>query len=314
MSAQVVVWGSANADVVLDVERVPLAGETLLARTQTKHAGGKGLNQAVAAARAGARTGFCAALGADADGDALAAVAAAAGIDTSHLRRVDVPTGTAYICVQDDGDNSIVVAPGANAELHAPTAGERALIAGAAVLVLSLEVPLGGVVRAAATARGAEQPTTVVLNAAPAAPLPPALLADVDVLVVNEHEAALLARGIHPDAPQDPRGAASVLTELVRAVVVTMGGEGALVASATPALAAGASTGGAVSTAHLPAPRVDVVDTTAAGDTFTGYLAASLAEGVSLLEAVAVAVAAGAVAVQRAGAVPSIPVAADVHV
>lgn len=311
MSAQVIVWGSANADVVLDVERVPLAGETLLARAQTKHAGGKGLNQAIAAARAGARTTFCAALGTDTDGDTLTAGAAEAGIDTSHLRRVDAPTGTAYIYVQDDGDNAIVVAPGANAELDSPTPTEGALIAAAAVLVLSLEVPLAGVGQAAAAARSAQPPTTVVLNAAPAAPLPPALLADVDVLVVNEHEAALLARGVRPAAAQDPRGAALVLTELVRAVVVTMGGEGALLASAADGTP-GRSLGSTVSVTHVPAPRVSVVDTTAAGDTFTGYLAASLADGASLPEAVTRAVAAGAIAVQRAGAVPSIPFARDV--
>ncbi|WP_092864898.1 ribokinase [Quadrisphaera sp. DSM 44207] len=292
----VVVLGSANADVVLAVERVPAAGETVLARSTARYPGGKGLNQAVAATRAGARTAFLAALGQDEAGSALAAVLTEHGVSAALVRRVDVPTGTAHIAVQDDGDNAIVVAPGANATLTGLTGRDAEAIATARVLVAQLEVPLEGVLAGARAAQGAG--TAVVLNAAPARPLPDELLGLVDVLVVNEHEAAELAGA--SGAGGDVGATARHLLQRVPAVVVTLGGAGALHARRT------------AEEGRVPAPVVDVVDTTGAGDTCTGVLAAALAQGAPLADAVRRAVVAGALSVQVRGAVPSIPTAEQV--
>ncbi len=299
--ARVVVLGSANTDVVLAVPRVPAAGETLLATSTAHHPGGKGLNQVVAVARAGAAAVFIGAVGDDEAGTALVEVLREAGADTRLLRRVAEPTGTAHIAVQDDGDNAIIVAPGANGTLDALTDADAAAFDDAAVLVLSLEVPLEGVVAAArrASAAGA----VVVLNAAPARELPDELLDLVDVLVVNEHEAALLAGsddGGDGGDGDDVAASARALLRRVSAVVVTLGGSGALVVRRGEA------------PQEVAAPRVDVVDTTGAGDTATGYLAAGLAAGLDLPGAVRRAVVAGSLAVQRAGAVPSIPTAGEV--
>ena len=291
--AAVLVLGSANTDVVLAVPAVPAAGETVLATGMARHPGGKGLNQAVAAARAGARTAFLGAVGDDEAGEALARVLADDGVDVALLRRVAEPTGTAHIAVQDDGDNAIVVAPGANGTLVELTDTDLAAVGAARVLVAQLEVPLAGVLAAAIAARAAG--TTVVLNAAPAAALPPDLLAVVDVLVVNEHEAAVVA-GEHGE----PEVLAARLLELVPAVVITLGGAGALHAARDG------------ERGLTPAPVARVVDTTGAGDTATGVLAARLAGGLPLAGAVRRAVVAGSLAVETAGAVPSIPTAAQV--
>ena len=289
----VLVLGSANTDVVLAVPAVPAAGETVLATAMARHPGGKGLNQAVAAARAGARTAFVGAVGHDEAGAALAAVLTGDGVDVALLRRVEEPTGTAHIAVQDDGDNAIVVAAGANGTVTALTGADVAAVGAARVLVAQLEVPLDGVLAAATAARAAG--TTVVLNAAPAAVLPAQLLAVVDVLVVNEHEAAVVA-GRHGD----PDVVVERLLELVPAVVLTLGGAGAVHA------VRGGEPG------RVPAPVTHVVDTTGAGDTATGVLAAALAAGLPLTDAVRRAVTAGSLAVRTAGAVPSIPTAAQV--
>jgi ribokinase len=260
----------------------------------------------VAAARAGARTGFVGALG---DDDAAAMLRSAmddAGIDTSLVRAVAQPTGTALITVQADGDNTIVVAAGANATVDQLQPAESAAITGGTVLVAQLEVPVDVVAEGAARARGAG--ATVVLNAAPARLLGDALLSLVDVLVVNEHEAEVLAaaepteaaHGGEPTEPADPVIAAATLLDRVGAVVVTLGAEGAVVLTGTG------------DPHRLPAPRVSVVDTTGAGDTFTGVLAAGLAAGASLPEAAARAVSAASLSTQTPGAVPSIPTAEQV--
>jgi ribokinase len=272
----VVVLGSANADLVYRVERIPSPGETVLATEQARHMGGKGLNQAVAAARAGAATLFVGAVGDDPAGDELTSALADAGVATDVLRRAPGPSGTALITVQADGENTIVVASGANASLTGLTDSEATAIESASVLVMQLDC-------------------TVVLNAAPARSLDDSLLGLVDVLVVNEHEAALLAA--NPDA--DASAAARVLRGRCTAVVVTLGGAGALVVDDS-----GETT--------VPAPAAQVVDTTGAGDTFTGYLAAGLAAGLDLTSAARRAVVAGSISVERAGAVPSIPTADEV--
>ena len=286
----VVVLGSANLDLVYEVERIPAPGETVLSRGFASFPGGKGNNQAIGAARAGADVRFIVALGRDDAGDRLAEEARSAGI-TLLDRRVDTPTGTAVIYVDRRGENSIVVNSGANAELADLTEDELAAIAAADVLVLQLETPLATVAAAVSAARGAA--TTVVLNAAPSAEVPAAMLAEVDILVVNEHEAAELAGG-----PADEAALLTALTAHGCAAIITLGSEGALVG------------GPGTSPVKVPAYTVEAKDTTGAGDTFVGAFAASLDRDAgrrSLAHATEFATAAAAIAVQRKGAVPSIP-------
>jgi ribokinase len=291
----VVVLGSANVDVVLAVERIPAPGETVLASDRARHPGGKGLNQAVAASRAGARTAFVGAVGNDDGGAFLTETMAQSGLDVDLVRRMDEPTGTALITVDAVGENAIVVVPGANATMVRLAAHEAAAIERADVLVMQLEIPMSIVVAAARAAR--EAGTRVVLNAAPAQPLDSALLETVDVLVVNEHEARLVA-GPGGEATLHEVGRA--LAESMPVVVVTLGEHGA-------------TWFGADGEGSAPAPKAKVVDTTGAGDTFTGVLAAGLAEGLGWADAVRRGVVAGAIAVESAGAVPSIPTRAQIE-
>ncbi len=277
----VCVLGSANLDLVATTTRLPGPGETVLGRQYAEHAGGKGLNQAVAAARSGARVAFVGAVGDDEPGSRLRAVLGRDGIDDSRLATSDAPTGRAMILVDDTGENSIVVVPGANATVAAPTS-----LPCVRVVLAQLEVPLAAVAETLAAARAAG--VTTVLNPAPAADLPPALLGDCDVVVPNEHEAELLG------------GAAHLLALGCRAVVVTLGAAGVDVITAD-------------SREHVPAHRVDVVDTTGAGDAFCGSLAARLAAGDDLSTAVHWAAAAGALATTVAGAVPAQPPAAAIR-
>jgi ribokinase len=297
----VVVLGSANLDLVYRVERIPGGGETVLARGYGEHPGGKGNNQAIAAARAGARTRFIAALGSDAHGDMLADTLNTSDVD-ALLRRVSAPTGTALITVDDNGENSIVVNPGANARLTVLTTPELEAIAHAEYFLAQLEVPLPTVVAGAAEAHA--HGTTVVVNAAPIRELPVELTDNVDVLIVNEHEALLFAAQL--TAASLPRsltvdGARDVLAILltrVPAVVVTLGSAGAVVLTREM---------GDSPAAHIPASSVRTIDTTGAGDTFCGALVAELDAGSDLIDAAEFASAAAALAVQQPGAVPSIP-------
>lgn len=271
----VVIVGSGNVDLVSQVERIPEPGETVLSTGFATHAGGKGNNQATAAARAGAPTTFIGAFGDDDNGARLRASLTDSGAHTL-VRTSSEPTGTALIVVATGGENSIVVNAGANATLTNLTDEERAAIADAGVVLLQLEIPLDTVIEAATTATG-----TVVLNAAPARPLPRDLLDNVDLLIVNEHEAALL-------------GGADELLTVVPRLVVTLGAAGALVRTRETSMT-------------LPGIKVDVVDTTGAGDTFCGALVAKLDEGATLDEAVQFATVAAALSVGRPGAVPAIP-------
>jgi ribokinase len=291
----VVVVGSANLDLVYTVQAFPRPGETVLATGAAQHPGGKGSNQAVAAARAGADVAMVARLGEDTAGDLLAATLRDAGVDTRAVTRTLTRSGTALITVDAAGENTIVVDAGANATLTDLGGAEGELVAEAGVLLAQLEIPLETVQAAAELTRAGGG--TVVLNAAPVRELPAELLQSVDVLVVNEHEAAVLA---DPPAP-DPEGAADVLLRTVGAVVVTLGGRGALVAERGKGLA------------HVPAPRVVPVDTTAAGDTFCGALAAALDRGETLDAATRFAVTAASLSVLREGAVPSIPTRAEIE-
>ena len=289
---RVVVVGSANVDLVVPVPRHPGGGETVLGGTLTRHPGGKGANQAVAAARAGgADTTFLGALGEDESADLLRASLEGAGVRTDLLARVAEPTGTALITVSPDGENAIVVAPGANSLVTVgPKQAER--LAAADVVLAQLEIPVEAVAAAAAARRPG---ALLVLNAAPSRDLPADLWPAVDVLVVNEHEAADLA-----GENDEPAVLARLLLERVPAVVVTLGGAGSLVAER----------GG--EPVAVPAFPVEPVDTTGAGDTFCGVLAASLAQGAPLVDAARLAGAAGALATTAPGAQESVPTAAAV--
>jgi ribokinase len=288
----VVVVGSANADLVLRLAELPRPGETLLATDTSRLPGGKGANQAVAAARSGVPTTLIAAIGDDADGRLVRDALVAAGVDIGPVRTSPVPTGLAVVLLDDRGQNSIVVAPGANATIDRLLPHERDVIGEAAVLLCQLEVPLPVIVEAAHVARAAGR--IVVVNAAPSRALPDALVDAVDVLVVNEHEAREIA------GTADLDRAVEELLKRVPAVVVTLGESGARVAERTGPHR------------RLPAPAVHVVDTTGAGDTFCGVLAAGLVDGQSLATAAERAIAAASLSVQRLGAIPSIPDADEI--
>jgi len=291
--AGVVVIGSANMDIVFALDRAPSPGETVLANSATLYPGGKGLNQAVAASRAGASTAFVGALGSDDNGDALAVVLSADGIGADLVQRSTAPTGQAFIVVDGNGENTIIVASGANATMLDLTSEARAAIGEAAVLLMQLELPLPIVIEAAAAARSAG--TTVMLNAAPARKLPDELLDRLDYLIVNEHEACLVA------GDDDLDRASSTLAARVPRLIVTLGSEGSV-------LYADRAEAG-----RIAASVVTAVDTTGAGDTYCGAFAAAIAHGLELTAAAAFASAAAALSVQVLGAVPSIPTRARIE-
>ncbi|WP_134768705.1 ribokinase [Nocardioides sp. 1609] len=275
----VVVVGSLNADLLIDVERLPGAGETVTARGTSETWGGKGANQAVAAAGLGARTVMVGAVGRGDRGTGALADLARAGVDTSGVVRVARPTGTAHVLRDAAGENLIVVVPGANHALdadHVRGVLDR-LDVEDAVVVASLEIPDAAVLAAATAA--SDRGWRFVLNPGPARPLPPDLLALVSVLTPNAEEALLLGADSVPD----------LLAAGVGAVVVTRGADGVDVHA-----------GGATRT--LPAFGVDVVDTVGAGDAFTAGLAVGLASGASLDDAALLGTAAAAIAVTGAGA------------
>ncbi|MFF4830609.1 ribokinase [Streptomyces sp. NPDC001315] len=291
------VVGSANADLVIGVERRPEAGETVLGSDLAVHPGGKGANQAVAAARLGARTALLARVGDDAYGRLLLDSQRAAGVDTVGVLVGGAPTGVALITVDPSGDNSIVVSPGANGKLApADVRAAAGLFQASRVVSTQLEIPLETVVEAV---RSLAPGSRFVLNPSPPRPLPAEVLAACDPLIVNEHEAKVILGGARVSGePED--WARSLLAEGPRSVVVTLGAEGALVASAE---------GGVERVAPV---KVDAVDTTGAGDSFTAALAWKLGTGASLAEAAAYAARVGAVAVTRRGAQESFPTAEEV--
>ena len=296
----VVVVGSTNTDMTVRVPRIPRPGETVCGSDFQVSGGGKGANQAVAAARAGGRVVFVTALGADAVGDRALEGLAAEGIDVGLVRRVPgAASGVALIFVDDAGENSIAVASGANAALGpADVAPLAARLAPGDVVLVQLEIALETVAAAVdlATARGAR----VILNPAPARALPDGLLRDVSILTPNEQEAAQLA-GLEPGEGDGlSRAARALHARGVRDVLITLGARGVY-----------ASTAEAV--ALEPAFRVDAVDTTAAGDVFNGALAVALIEGRSSREAIRFASAAAALSVTRPGAQASAPRRAEIE-
>ncbi|MCZ7542890.1 MAG: ribokinase [Anaerolineae bacterium] len=302
MSNRVVVVGSANTDMVVRCPRIPAPGETVIGGEFISVPGGKGANQAVAAARLGAEVTLIARIGTDMFGDQAIEGYRAEGINVdSIVRDVSAPSGVALIIVDEkNGENSIAVAPGANSRLTPENIGAaEALIAKADVMLLQLEVPLETVAAAVRIAR--RQDVLVILNPAPAPTLdlPQGLLESVDVLTPNEFEARRVT-GMNSNATHEAV-AAALLERGVKTVVMTLGANGALVANAQ-------------GMTHVPAFKVNPVDTTAAGDGFNAGLAVALSyDADDLLGATRYANAVGALTTTRMGAQPSLPTAASVE-
>ncbi|MGW5047770.1 ribokinase [Streptomyces griseoluteus] len=283
----IVVLGSTNMDLLTYVARAPQRGETVTGREFRTIPGGKGANQAMAAARAGATVSLIGAVGNDAYGVRLRDNLEHSGVDTDFLRTVEGPSGTAHIVVDDEGNNAIVVVPGANGTVDHLSPGDEGLIASADALLLQLEVPLPAVIAGAEAAR--RHGVRTVLTPSPAQPLPEELLSVTDVLVPNEYEAVTLT------GRTDPLDAAVGLLDLVPEVVLTLGEAGVLYVSRdTEPLA-------------VPAHQVAAIDSTGAGDTFAGAYAVAVAEEKPLREALSWAAAAAALSVQREGASASMP-------
>jgi ribokinase len=291
---RIVVLGSSNMDLVGVAARLPGPGETVLGHGFSMIPGGKGANQAVAVARAGGSCAAIMAVGDDEFGPALRGAMADAGVDTALVRVSAGASGVALIAVDDKGENQILVAPGANASLTGLMPADRGALAAAQALVCQLEVPIAVVAEAARVAHDAG--VRVIVNAAPARELPPALLAATDLLVVNHSEAGVVT-GLTGATPE---GLVDALLGLAPRAVLTMG-------------AAGAHYGERDGTRlSVPAPTVSTVDTTAAGDAFVGALTVAWTEGRSIGDALRWACAAGAACARTLGAATSIPVRAQI--
>lgn len=289
MSGHIVVVGSINMDLVVRAPRHPQPGETILGTDFQTFPGGKGANQAVAAARLGGQVKMIGRVGDDSFGHSLLATLQQAGVDTATVLRTEgVASGVALITVDETGQNNIVVVPGANGRLTPEDIyASQTVFEGAAAVLLQLEIPLDTAKEAIVQARS--QGARVILNPSPAQPLSPDLFAQVDYLVPNEYELSLLT-GMQPGSL-----AADMLKSLgIRCLVVTMGSDGVLVLEEE-------------SSYHIQSHHVTVVDTTAAGDAFAGAFAVALSEGLSTQEAAIYGNAAGALAVTQAGAQPSLP-------
>ena len=292
--ADVFVVGSINQDFVLSVERRPAPGETVTDARLATHNGGKGANQAAAAALLGASVAFLGRVGDDGFGGPLVRSLSDKSVDTTLVQEVPgSSTGAAFITVTPDGENAITVAPGANRRLTAEDVDDASgFIGEARVLVAQMEVPPEVVLRAVEVAAG--NGTRALVNLAPPFEVPRALLEKLDPLVINEHEAAFLL-GESVESVDEALDAVPRLLSLgPRSVVVTLGEEGAVFS-------------GGESAQHLTAPKVKVVDTTGAGDAFVGALAARLVTDATLEDAVAYAVRAGAAAVTETGAQGALP-------
>ncbi|MFI5931448.1 ribokinase [Actinoplanes sp. NPDC051494] len=290
VAPRIVVAGSANMDLVGIAARLPLPGETVLGDDFMMTPGGKGANQAIAAARAGGSCTFLGAIGSDAFGVTVKARLNASGVDTSNMRTSYGSSGVAVIMVDHAGENSIMVSPGANSTFAGLSAAETTVIAEGDVLLCQQEIPVETVLAASRAAR--EGGTRTILNAAPARHLPPELLAVVDLLVVNESEAEAITGSAEPRMAE--------LLALVPRVVLTLSGKGSWYADRDGA------------DERIPAFEVDVVDTTAAGDAFTGALAVAWGEGRDMIDAIRWANAAGAACVRKVGASNALPSRADI--
>ncbi|TFB32409.1 ribokinase [Pseudomonas sp. F01002] len=300
MPAKVVVIGSLNMDLVTRAPRLPRGGETLIGESFATVSGGKGANQAVAAARLGAQVSMVGCVGSDAYGKELRGALLAEQIDCQAVSTVDDSSGVALIVVDDNSQNAIVIVAGANGALT-PEVIDRfdAVLRAADVIICQLEVPDATVGHA--LKRGRELGKTVILNPAPASrPLPADWYASIDYLIPNESEASALS-GLPVDSLASAETAASRLISLgAGKVIITLGAQGSLFANGK-------------GFEHFPAPKVKAVDTTAAGDTFVGGFAAALAAGKNEADAIRFGQVAAALSVTRAGAQPSIPTLSDVQ-
>ena len=299
-TGRVCVLGSINLDMVASVQSLPLPGETVVARDFAHFPGGKGANQAVAAARMGAGTLMIGAVGADEPGNWMRAFLQENGVDTGMVRiDPEQPTGQAFINVSAAGENAIVIVPGTNAGLS--TADVRLEeLTGCSIFLAQLESPvdtISSLFRSDIARRG-----VTMLNAAPALPEGAGLFSLTDILILNESELAAYAD--LPEPPDDVEAAIENAEKLIgwdgQAVIVTLGEKGAVVVTGERGVL-------------IPGRRANVVDTTGAGDCFCGTLAAALADGYTLNEAVRFAVTAASISVERHGAATSIPVRAEVE-
>lgn len=290
MAFNIVVVGSVNVDLTVNVQRHPHPGETLLGSGGGITPGGKGANQAVAAARLGSSVALVGATGNDAHADDAKQLLIDAGVDLTAVETSPTPTGLAVITVAADGENTVMVVPGANSEVGAGVVDKHAaLIADAELVLLQGEIPADGFARAVQLARG-----RVVVNLAPVIEVDREALRKADPLIVNEHEAQLVL-----GKKSSPEVCADELLREFPSVVVTLGADGALVGNG----------GGVV---RVASPRVESVDSVGAGDAFTGALCHRLIQGDSLVEAARFAAKVGAFAVTRPGAQPSFPWAGDI--
>ena len=289
----ILVIGSSNTDMTVKTKALPLPGETVLGGVFTMGAGGKGANQAVAARRLGGDVKFICKVGRDIFGDNALAHYAEEGLDTSGVLRSDLPSGVALISVDEKAENCIVVASGANNDLlEADIEASKEAIEQCGILLLQLETPVPSVLKAAEMARKAG--ATVVLNPAPACPLPDELFPFVDLFIPNQTELASFSGLPVGDAEQAAAAAAAMQRKGVGKLIVTMGSKGSLICDGGEPV-------------FVPAKKVKAVDTTAAGDTFCGALCVALSEGKSLKEAAEFATAASALTVQKMGAQSSLP-------
>lgn len=295
----VLVIGSITADVTTFSQRLPRPGETILGDDLTLVLGGKGANQAVAAALAGADTRMVGCVGTDAFTDLTRGGLEALGVDVSAVRVVDGPTGVAHIRVDASGENDIVMVPLANIHLGVEDvdAGVAAATGRASVLLTQLETPVAVMIRATRAARAAGM--IAMLDPAPAAPLDDTVWAELDVVTPNETEATAITGIAVGDIASAQEAGRWFVDRGVAHAVVTLASKGVVVVDAD-------------GPRHFAAPRVEAIDTTAAGDAFAGYLGAGLAAGLSLDDALPRAMGAGALAVTRRGASPSLPTGADV--
>ncbi|TDP79689.1 ribokinase [Brachybacterium sp. AG952] len=293
----IVVVGSVNVDLLAQVQRHPRPGETLHGTGGQMLPGGKGANQAVAAARLGARVAMVGAVGSDVQAEAALSAMREAGVDLGHVAEIEGPTGLAIVTVAEDGENSIVVIAGANDAMGAGRVRAAAeVISAARIVVCQGEIPRDGIEALPALVRG-----RFLHNPAPVMELDPAVLRASDPLVVNQHEAGLVLAQLAPDqeAPEDPEAVVAALRAAgIPSAVLTLGADGSLVADQA-------------GVRRIPPAPVEAVDTTGSGDAFIGALALGLARGDDLATAARLASRVGAFAATGEGAQPSYPTAAD---